>query len=441
MIDSLNQVSEERAVLPARCEFLTGRAGTGKSYLAVKDAGSTTVLCATTGIAAVNLGSITINSILHYFDTVSMRDAYLSGQLGRTLHEIAREKRMIAIDECSMLDAEQLDLLVRAADEVGRYVDVPESLTIRLVGDFAQLPPVRARWAFDADTWPRFAQNTTRLTKVWRQDGGLFLDALNLAREGRGSEAEAVLTSAGLEWHTALATEFEGTTILPKNDMVSRYNALALQRTPGKAFVVRSERWGRQRREWGLSPSTKEWGIPPEAEFKIGSYVMCLSNTPDFTMVNGDCGHVRQYDAETDTIHVELVRTGKTEAVRPIVRGFEVASEPPDWPPKAKRVSREDEEDGEWLPEPHYRISKRHYVIGQVRYYPLRLAYASTVHKAQGLTLDRVQVDVRDQFFGQPAMCYVALSRCRTLEGLRVVGQRERFAKRVAMDPRVRRWL
>jgi ATP-dependent exoDNAse (exonuclease V) alpha subunit len=84
---------------------------------------------------------------------------------------------------------------------------------------------------------------------------------------------------------------------------------------------------------------------------------------------------------------------------------------------------------------------QRGWVTGQVEYYPLRLAYASTIHKSQGLSLDRIQVDIRDAFFGHPSMAYVALSRCRTLDGLRIVGQRERFVKHCNSDARVARWL
>jgi len=79
--------------------------------------------------------------------------------------------------------------------------------------------------------------------------------------------------------------------------------------------------------------------------------------------------------------------------------------------------------------------------MGQIEYAPLRLAYASTVHKSQSLTLDRVQVDYRDHFFSSPGMLYVALSRCRTLEGLRLVGQQGTFASRCTVDERVRGWI
>jgi ATP-dependent DNA helicase PIF1 len=80
-------------------------------------------------------------------------------------------------------------------------------------------------------------------------------------------------------------------------------------------------------------------------------------------------------------------------------------------------------------------------VDGQLEMWPLRLAYASTVHKSQGLSLDKIQVDIRDGFFKQPAMLYTALSRCRTMEGLRVVGQRERYVSNCNIDERIRPWL
>jgi len=90
---------------------------------------------------------------------------------------------------------------------------------------------------------------------------------------------------------------------------------------------------------------------------------------------------------------------------------------------------------------PHIDDRSRQHVLGQVEYYPLRLAYASTIHKSQGLSLDRIQFDFRNHFAGSPAMCYVAISRCRTLEGLRLVGQPEVFAKKCKCDPKVARWL
>jgi hypothetical protein len=441
-----------RAEVPPPCEFVCGIAGSGKTFgmvKAVQDDPSYGVLSATTGIASVNLGAITVNSLLKYSDTRCLRDHFLTRVLSRVLHSLAKQYRRLIVDEVSMADAEQLDIWYRGVEDANRYVDVPMPMGITLVGDFAQLAPIKAKWAFEASCWQRFAENTTRLTKVWRQGDARFLEALNLVRRGEGAAAAEVLTSLGARFETALDTEFDGTTILPRNDQVGRYNALALDRVPGQKFKVTSRRWGQQRSEWGQSLRTKEWGIPPEVELKIGAYVMLLANAPDFEYVNGDCGEVVDHlvartpadtPGHTDYITIKLVRTGKTVCIAPLVRGVEHSERPTGWPATADRIPASSDAGG-WHPRPHYRTRVRRWVTGQIEYWPLRLAYATTVHKSQSLTLDRVQCDFRNHFFQQPAMLYVALSRARTLQGLRLVGMKETFAKHCNFDERIREWL
>jgi ATP-dependent DNA helicase PIF1 len=443
-IDAL--LSNEQVAIgdrPTPCHFTHGCAGTGKTYNAIQAVAADSshgILSSTTGISAVNLGAITINSLLKYSDTAVMRDHFINGSLTRVLHTLAREHRWLYIDEISMLSGEALDILFRAMEEVNRYADVPEPMGIHILGDFAQLPPVKAPWVFTAGCWERFQVNTETLTRVWRQDGGRFLDALNLIRVGAGGSGAAVLAEAGARFETQLDTEFEGTTILPRNDQVGRYNALALARLPGKSFKVAARRWGQQRAEWGQSPRTHEWGIPPEVELKVGAYVMLLANASDFEYVNGDCGTVVRHDPSSGVIYISLVRTGRVVCIPPLVRGVEHSERPPDWNDSAPKL-RAAEDSGDWLPRPHYRGRVKRWVTGQIEYWPLRLAYASTVHKTQSLTLDRIQVDIRNNFFSQPGMCYTALSRVRSLGGLRIVGQREVLEQRVQVDERVRPWL
>jgi ATP-dependent DNA helicase PIF1 len=412
------------------CEFTCGVAGSGKTYMwRERIAADPTegILAATTGIASINLGTTTLNSLLKFFDTDSLRDAYLTGSLVRRMKEIREDYRRIVIDEVSMMDGDQLGILVRAAMECNTFLSKMPPLGLTLVGDFAQLPPVKARWAFESDEWHRFDAATTRLTKVWRQGLGPFLDALNLARSGDGGAAADVLSREGLEWHSSLSLEWDGTTIVPKNDQVDRYNSMALDRLPGATFTVTSRRWGKQRGEWKQVPLT--------VTLKRGAYVMLLSNAYDdegrMVYANGDCGHI--VDSGCDAIvRVELLRNHRVVDVARVTR--DTGSK--DKPPGAVIHGH-----GEWLPRPHWMPNKKRYVEGQCEFYPVRLAYASTVHKSQGLSLDRCQIDIRDHFFGQPAMLYVALSRCRTLEGLRIVGQLERFVTQCKTDPRVSRWL
>jgi ATP-dependent DNA helicase PIF1 len=434
---------------PVPCERLIGLAGSGKTTTLMRrmeadpDYG---LLTATTGIAAVNLsmGAVTMHSALHVNgDPFSLRDAFISGRLATTLHAIALRRKWFVIEEYSMLHAEQLQMIYRGVREANRYGDMRDRdpLGILLVGDLAQLPPVKGEWCFEAECWPEFAANTTRLDKVWRQDGGPFLDALNLLRNGNGNSAAALLDVAGAKWHTQLDGDFDGTTILPKNRMVSRHNDLALDRVPGPRITVTSRRWGKQQPEWGESRTSKEWGIPPRADFKSGALVMILANRPDFSVVNGDSGIIEGYDGydNEECFHVRLLRTGEVVEVDRIIRGVEQDNAPDNWPDDAPRYN--DADGAIWMARPHYRSRAKRYVLGQVEYFPLRLAYATSVHKSQSLTLDFVQCDFRDHFFSTPAMLYVALSRCRTLEGLRLVGSKERFAAQCHTDERVLPWI
>lgn len=430
-------------------ERLIGCAGSGKSYTLnarMATDSSYGVLTATTGISAINIGAVTLHSALRVTgDPDSLRDAFISGRLAATLHKLAADSQRIVIEEYSMLHASQLDIIYRAVVDVNRYTDMQsrDPFGILLCGDLAQLPPVKGEWCFRAECWPRFAASTTRLTKVWRQDGGPFLDALNLLREGKGRDAADLLSSAGARWESQIDNEFDGTTILPKNAMVSRHNDLALARVPGPRITVRSRRWGKQDPAWGENSRTREWGIPQSLDVKLGALVMILSNRSDFSVVNGDTGTIEDYDAKSREFTIRLLRNNSLTTVSPILRAVESIERPDslEW----RNVPKVDDEGagfgGVWHPQPHYRRRGRRFVAGQVEFYPLRLAYATTVHKSQGLTLDRTQIDFRDRFFGMPAMLYVAMSRCRTLEGIRLVGSPERFAGQCMTDPRIAPWI
>lgn len=419
-------------------EFLTGPAGSGKTYEIRRRQSEDrdyAVLAASTGIAAINLDAITINSLIGFFDADSLRDAYMSGAVNRKLLALAKGGvRNVVIDEVSMLSAEVLDVLMRAFDEVNgdlpREVKFP--LGLILVGDYLQLAPVKAEYAFKSQFWPRFAENTTRLVKNWRQGDGRFLDALNFARAGKGKDCAAALADLGVEFHENLDSEFDGTTVIAKNDKVDRFNSIRLDLVKGDKFAVMSRRWCGER-------VPGEWkNIPDVLHLKVGAYVMLLTNSYDecgaLLYANGDCGHVLAFDKTSGEVKVKLVRNDREVAVKSIIRGVEHKHKPSGW-------GDVKDSSGGWLPENHRNSDKKRYVSGQVQYFPIRLAYASTVHRTQGLTLDRVQVDIRDGFFGFPGMAYVAISRVRTPEGLRVVGDRATFEKRVKMDLSVREWV
>lgn len=423
--------------------FLCGPAGSGKTFAtrawAANDPGL--ILTATTGIAAINLGGETINATLGYFDTASQRESYVNGYLTARLGKLWKAGvRRIILDEVSMLPAEQLTYLVNAIDEVnGRgYVlhthqdddDVgPPAMGLTLVGDFLQLAPVKAAYAFEAHEWERFTPAIETLTTQYRQADPDFLTMLRAARRGHGNTVAEYFVSKGAIWQDT-DEHFEGATILAKNEPVDRFNSLRMAALPGREIRFRSHRWGKLRAEWGtLEKPPQTWGIPEAITLKIGALVMLLANHRDasetLVYVNGDLGVIE--DATDHTILVRLQRTGEVVEVEAITRQVKVPVEPS----RKKELKRENSPllQGKWE------------VVGEIEYLPVRIAYASTTHRSQGLSLDRVQINIRDHFFQTPGMLYVALSRVRTAEGLRLVGSPKALIERCRTDPRVQAWL
>jgi len=456
------------------CEFITGSAGTGKTWLQkqkIEEDESYGILCATTGIAAINLGATTLNSILKYFDTDSLRDRFNRGSLTSILHRLGKKIKRLVIDEVSMMDARQLDMIYEAIRQANEYQDMEgEPMGITLTGDFCQLPPIKAPWAFEAECWEHFERNTTKLTKIWRQDNLPFVEAINFAREGRGKACVEALLGCGVKFMPQQDGRFKGTTIMSKNDLVDNFNFSALMDVPGDAFGLRTATWGDQAGEWKKN-------IPEMLKLKEAAYVMILSNDQSgmFEYANGDCGWIQSKDLD-GTIWVKLARNERVVGIKPIIRYKKCSQDDADKlelkpcateeadvqeffpndgaPVPKKQITRYthlycDDDCGWDAPGlrhgpwgvPSYNCSSGTWNIGAIKYYPLRLAYATTVHKSQGLTLDRCQIDCRDAFFGQPSMAYVALSRCRTPDGLVIVGDPKKMEDRIKLEPKVKRWL
>lgn len=406
--------------------YISGPAGTGKTWLArklVKERDDA-ILTATTGIAAVNLGdAATINSVLAFFDTQSLLEHYASGFLQSRLRQLRKSGiRTIILDEVSMLDADQLTALVQALDEVNFSKSYDQSLgnvafkehdsgtmNLILVGDFAQLPPVKAKFAFESPEWKRFAANTIKLEKIRRQGDQTFVKALQAVRKGQGSVA---LPAFAPRFVNTLDFEFTGTTLVAKNDEVDRINKLRFDRLAGEEFVWKTVRSGEQEPEWIKN-------IPEEVVLKPGVLVMILANRSypkldeddiarGFFYVNGDLATVLQKEA--NGVRVMLHRTFEEVLVLPAISEKKTAT--------GKKNPRWD-------------------IKGTVTRMPLRLAYATTVHKSQGLSLDAVQISMVSWMFGKPGMLYVALSRCRTLEGLRIVGNEKMFLGKCNTEPKI----
>jgi ATP-dependent DNA helicase PIF1 len=427
-------------------KFLTGSAGTGKTYTVREEIARNPkfgLLAATTGIAAVNLGAITLNSLLKYFNTQSLEEAFFNGWLLKTLADLAEDGyQWLVIDEISMLDGMQLDIIYQCIKMLNEQRDMAKlpPLGIFLTGDFCQLPPIKSKWAFQADCWPFFEAATERLTKCWRQTDAKFLEAVNHIRSGRGMAGATILSHIGVEFVKHADTAFTGTTIIAKNEAVDNFNWLCHSKLSGVPAFVNSTRWMTKGRNF-----PKEWdNIPVELKIKPGAYVMILTNdTPDFTYVNGDCGSVLSY--ENNGFMIRLVRNGEEVSIGKIVRKV-TQKEPPDELLIANPGKSEDElrklSQQPGVPYWDINVGRRGaWVVGAITYFPIRLAYASTVHKTQGLTLDKVQIDLHQNFMTAPGMCYVAISRARSPQGLRIIGTPALLAARVHTDPLVQRWL
>lgn len=185
----------------------------------------------------------------------------------------------IIVSNCSMMPDRQLDILHAACAEV--------DMGIILLGDFCQLPPIpddderarakaerrRARvpWAFDAECWSLFERDTVKLTKIWRQSDPTFLNALNAIRSGDGARGVELLRECPVEWRTSADPNFAGTTIVATNEEVARYNFTAQLANKSEPIKLNTRRRGKQLGEWK--------NIPEQQVFKVGDYVMILSNS------------------------------------------------------------------------------------------------------------------------------------------------------------------
>lgn len=418
---------------PVPCLFLTGLAGSGKSYtlkqLIANNPGFG-LLCSTTGISAINLNAATINSVLKYYDTNSLQQKAIHGKIVPLLKALSHAYDYICIDEVSMLDSEQLDILYESIASLNDQVTMKgKKLGLIITGDFCQLPTINGKMAFEAECWKEFEQHTVKLSKIWRQDNAAFIEALNYLRAGEGELAANCLSNL-TTFHKDLDLAFDGTTIFAKNDAVDSFNGIRFRELTGDRF----ER-GKVVRGFPI----KEWDkIPEQLALKHGAYVMILANRyaqgsgliRGMIYSNGDCGYVEKAN-EDGSIDVRLVRNDHVVNVEGITR---------------TNIQKDEPQKGEWnYPTdsftPYYDSEGKQWVLGEVEYMPLRLAYGSTVHKSQGLSLDRVQISFSERFFGHPSMMYVSVSRARTLEGLRLVGNTQLMKLRCNIEEKIRRFL
>lgn len=371
--------------------FLTGEPGAGKTYVLnqyiehLKDHAVEVAVTASTGIAATHIGGITIHSWSGMGIKQSISAKELDNLEGRRyLWKRFEKTKVLIIDEISMLSADQIDTVEKICRTFKRDERPFGGLQVVLVGDFFQLPPItkqgeEQKFAFESSAWKRLKPLVCYLSEQYRQDDGSLLGILKAMRRGDiddgfpeledciSKEFEDVIRPTKLYTHNADVDEINIEELKKLDTELSSYQMLGM----GKSDLI--ER-------------LKESCLSPEVlHVKPGSVVMCTKNNFEAGFVNGTLGEVIEICKDTG---YPIIVTND---------GREIKIEPTTWAI----------EDGEK-------------VLASIEQVPLRLAWAITVHKSQGMSLDAVELDLSKAFeYGQG---YVALSRARSLDGLKLLG-------------------
>ena len=395
--------------------FLTGKAGTGKTTFLrrLKERSpKRMVVVAPTGVAAINAGGVTIHSFFQfplapYIPGGSFNTKDEKYRFSKEKKNIIRTLDLLVIDEISMVRADlldQIDAVLRLHKDRHRPFG---GVQLLMIGDLSQLAPVvkegewvllreyyRTPYFFGSHALQQTQHVTIELTHVYRQTDYTFINILNEVRENRlTSESLARLNSrVGNRQQTEADSQFsifnsqfgDGTIRLTThNATANRYNEERMDALKGVRFSFKAQ----------VSGTFPESSYPAEEKLvlKKGCQVMFLKNDSQGSRYyNGKLGIVSAVDAESI-------------CVCGIDDGVEIEVEPDVWTNARYVIDKETKE-------------IREEIEGEFRQYPLRLAWAITVHKSQGLTFDRAVLDVNAAFAA--GQVYVALSRCRSLEGL-----------------------
>ncbi|MFA5945389.1 MAG: helix-turn-helix domain-containing protein [Patescibacteria group bacterium] len=376
--------------------FLTGEPGAGKSHTVreyvhyLRSHGVEPAITASTGIAATHIGGLTI----HSWSGIGIKKALTKHEIREigTNDRVAsrmRKTHVLIIDEVSMLDANTLGLVDAVLRGVKENHAAFGGMQVIFVGDFFQLPPVSrhgeepSEFSFTADAWHSAKPVVCYLSEQHRQEDPEFLEVLSSMRTGSvPAEHKARL----LARQQTGVSESDITKLFPHNADVDRINANELSKIPGEAKSFKMNDNGNPK----MCEALRRGCLSPERlDLKKGARVMFTRNNFEEGFVNGTTGDVEGFSPDTG-FPVVITRSGRRIEVEPARWAIEADSR----------------------------------TLASISQIPLRLAWAMTVHKSQGMSLDAAFVDLSGAFaYGQG---YVALSRVRTLAGLFLGGLNER---------------
>ena len=376
--------------------FLTGEPGSGKTHTLnayikyLKDHSIDVAVTASTGIAATHIGGMTIHawSGIGIKDHLTPHDLDAITQRERVVKRISKTK-VLVIDEISMLDGGVLSMVEQVVRAIKGTPEPFGGMQVVLVGDFFQLPPIVSKgdvvqFAFQSPAWHGLAPLVCYISEQHRQDDQSLLGLLSSLRTGQVDDAHYELLESCKD--TEFAEGMEPTKLYTHNANVDRMNTEHLEKLSGEGRVFTMESRGAKPLIEGLKKSC----LSPEVlGLKMGAMVMCTKNNFEVGYVNGTLGQVVEYDKKSGHPVIETIH-GKNITIAPATWAVEEGDK----------------------------------VLAEVTQVPLRLAWAITVHKSQGMSLDAAEIDLSSAFeYGQG---YVALSRVRSLRGLRLSGCNQR---------------
>jgi hypothetical protein len=376
--------------------FVTGRAGTGKSTMIrflCKEVGSCVVV-APTALAASNVRGATIHSFFNIpWNPVNPGNA---SDPTRKMVEVIEVMKVLIVDEVSMVTPDLVDCIDNTLKKVLRNPSPFGGITVIFVGDLLQLPPVvsdpdvarfyshryGSPFFFAADVFKETVLAPIELTRVFRQEDQEFVEMLDRIRSGE-DHREAVARFNRECYRDKLPDTHPSLFLVPTNAAAKAINTRALDAIPAPLQFFDAITTGR------MDPQRDRFQAPSRLELKVGAQVLFVKNRKPWWL-NGTLGTV--VGIEDVMLRVEL-RAGNTVCV-----------EREEW----EKIDYEyDSETMEITPT----------VVGTFKQFPLTLGWAMTIHKSQGMTLDSLRLDL-----GRGAFCsgqtYVALSRCKTLEGI-----------------------
>lgn len=398
--------------------FLTGKAGTGKSTFLRYIAATTKkkyIILAPTGIAAINAGGSTLHSFfkLPFYPLVPTDIRYTPRHIRQTLKynkekiKIIRELELLIIDEISMVRADMLDFIDKVLRIYSGNMREPfGGKQLLMVGDVYQLEPVvtsdarqilepfyPSAFFFYAHVFRQMPLVSIELRKVYRQSDPTFISILDHIRVSQVSDTDLALLNKRVEQNGAQTEQAPqnqdsplSITLSARRDVVDYINRQELDALEGGSEIF-------QGIIEGDFPQSS-LPTPQELEMKLGAQILFVKNDIDHRWVNGTLGTVIGFD--DDTHDVIYIRTEK---------GKEYAVERAKWANVRYRYNDKEK-----------KIEEE---IGTYEQFPIRLAWAITVHKSQGLTFSRVRIDFSGGVFAG-GQTYVALSRCTSLEGIQL---------------------